>query len=210
MHLTKQRKLLQNIFKHLKNFLEHTLLPLLIKLLISTLRIQINNESAHSKKAVFIFWHSQMLAGWSLFKDKKSCALVSQSKDGEILSALLKKWNYKVCRGSSSKGGKEALSELIVSANEGCSIVITPDGPRGPARQIKNGALIIANECSIPIIPVKIKYAYKKILSRSWDKFEIPYPFTKCEVTFGREFFYNEYLDGEKLTEFKKNLAAEL
>jgi lysophospholipid acyltransferase (LPLAT)-like uncharacterized protein len=152
--------------------------------------IKITNKNALSKKAVFIFWHSQMLAGWSLFKNKKSCALVSQSNDGEILSVLLKKWNYKVSRGSSSKGGKEALHELIDAANKGSSIIITPDGPRGPARQIKNGALIVAYECSMPIIPVKIIYSSKKILVKSWDRFEIPYPFSKCEVSFGSEYFY--------------------
>lgn len=194
----------------MKSFLEYKLLPLLIKFLVSTLRVKITNDSALNKKAVFIFWHSQMLVGWSLFKNKKSCALVSQSKDGEILSALLKKWNYKVSRGSSSKGGKEALHELIDEANKGSSIVITPDGPRGPAKQIKNGALIVSHECNIPVIPVRIVYLNKKVLVKSWDKFEIPFPFSKCEVTFGNEYFYNEYLDEEKLTEFKNKLASQL
>lgn len=194
----------------MKSFLEYKLLPLLIKFLVSTLQIKIINEGALNKKAVFIFWHSQMLAGWSLFKNKNSCALVSQSKDGEILSALLKKWNYKVSRGSSSKGGKEALHELIDAANKGSSIIITPDGPRGPAGQIKNGALMVSNECNIPIIPVRIEYSSKKILVKSWDKFEIPYPFSKCSVTFGNEFFYKEYLDEAKLTEFKNKLASQL
>jgi lysophospholipid acyltransferase (LPLAT)-like uncharacterized protein len=194
----------------LKSFLEYRLLPFLIKALISTLKVKITNRDALNKPAVFIFWHSQMLAGWSIFRNRKSCALVSQSKDGEILSALLKKWNYKVSRGSSSKGGKEALRDLINASHEDYSIVITPDGPRGPAGQIKNGALIIANECSIPIIPVKIIYSSKKILLKSWDKFQIPYPFSKCTVIFGNEYFYPEYLDEVKLTEFKNKLASEL
>lgn len=151
-----------------------------------------------------------MIAGWSLFRNKKSFALVSQSKDGEILTALLKKWNYKVSRGSSSKGGKEALKDLIEAGNNGCSIVITPDGPRGPAGQIKNGALIVSNESNIPVIPVRIIYSSKKILMKSWDKFQIPYPFSKCEVIFGNEYYYPEYLDEVKLTEFKNKLASEL
>ena len=198
----------------MKSFLEYKLLPLLIKILVSTLRVKISNQSplenALNKKAVFIFWHSQMLLGWSLFKNKTSYALVSQSKDGEILSALLKKWNYKVSRGSSSKGGKEALSDLITAAKNDYSIVITPDGPRGPAGKIKNGALIVSHDTGIPVIPVKINYSSKKILEKSWDKFEIPYPFSKCEVTFGNEYFYTEYLDETKLTEFKNKLASEL
>ncbi len=194
----------------MKSFLEYRLLPFLIKALISTLKIKITNRDALNKPAVFIFWHSQMLAGWSIFRNRTSCALVSQSKDGEILSALLKKWNYKVSRGSSSKGGKEALRDLINASHEDYSIVITPDGPRGPAGQIKNGALIVANECSIPVIPVKIIYSSKKILLKSWDKFQIPYPFSKCKVIFGNEYFYPEYLDEVKLTEFKNKLASEL
>ena len=194
----------------MKIFLEYKLLPFLIKLLISTLRVKVINGNQKNKKAVFIFWHSQMLLGWSLFPKKKVCALVSKSKDGEVLSALLKKWNYKVSRGSSSKGGKEALKELFESANKGCSIVITPDGPRGPAKVIKNGALIVSHECKIPVVPVKINYFSKKILSKSWDKFEIPFPFSKCEVTFGNEYFYSEYLDNLKLTELKNKLSSEL
>lgn len=194
----------------MKKFLEYKLLPFLIKLLVSTLRVKIFNQSSLNKNAVFIFWHSQMLVGWSLFSNKKSCALVSQSKDGEILSALLKKWNYKVSRGSSSKGGKEALNNLIESAKKGYSIVITPDGPRGPAREIKNGALIISNECNIPIIPIRISYTAKKVLAKSWDKFEIPYPFSKCEVHFGSEYFYPEYMNEIRLTEFKDKIKSEL
>ncbi|MBS1492013.1 MAG: lysophospholipid acyltransferase family protein [Bacteroidetes bacterium] len=193
----------------MKSFLEYSVLPFLIRVLVSTLRVEITNESALNKQAVFIFWHSQMLLGWSLFKNKKSCALVSQSKDGEILSTLLKKWNYKVSRGSSSKGGKEALNDLFEVAKDGYNIVITPDGPRGPLKEIKNGALIVSHECKIPVIPVKINYSSKKIL-KSWDKFEIPYPFSKCNVKFGKEYKYDEYLDEARLTEFKKQLASEL
>jgi lysophospholipid acyltransferase (LPLAT)-like uncharacterized protein len=151
-----------------------------------------------------------MIAGWYLFKNKTSAAIVSQSNDGEILTSLLKNWNYKVCRGSSSKGGKEALQELIEYGKKGYSIVITPDGPRGPANEIKNGALVIANECNIPIIPIKISYSLKKILKKSWDKFQIPYPFAKCSVGTGEEFFYEKYLEENELTNFKNKLKAEL
>lgn len=194
----------------MKSFFEYSLLPFLIKTLVSTIRVKITNEDALNEKAVFIFWHSKMLLGWSLFKNKRSCALVSQSKDGEILSALLKKWNYKVSRGSSSKGGKEALQSLFDAAKSGYSIVITPDGPRGPANVIKNGAMIVSNECNIPIIPVNIVYSSKMVLIKSWDKFQIPYPFSKCKVSFGTGYNYPEYLDEAKLTEFKNKLASEL
>ena len=80
-----------------------------------------------------------MLLGWWLFRDKNFSALVSQSKDGEILTNILNSWGYNVMRGSSSKGGKKALEELI-SVSLKSSVVMTPDGPRGPAGVSPTGA----------------------------------------------------------------------
>lgn len=193
----------------MKNFLEYKLLPFLINVLVGTLRFKFSKDFT-PKNAIYIFWHSQMIAGWYLFKDKKAAAIVSQSEDGGILTNLLKSWDYKVSRGSSSKGGKEALQELIEYGKKGYPIVITPDGPRGPVNEIKNGALIIAYGCNIPIIPVKINYSSKKILGKSWDKFQIPCPFAKCTVTIGSEYLYKKYLEEKELNDFKNKLKAEL
>ncbi|MEO8664950.1 MAG: lysophospholipid acyltransferase family protein, partial [Ignavibacteria bacterium] len=157
---------------------------------------------------IFIFWHSKMLIGWWLFRKRKSAALVSQSKDGEILNNILERWNYRIVRGSSSKGGKAALQELTALVKDGYSAVITPDGPRGPAKEIKNGALIISMESMVPIIPVRIVYSSKKILKKSWDRFEIPLPFSKCEVHFGSEYNYEKFLEEKELDAFKKKLSG--
>ena len=185
-------------------------LPLLINLLIKTLRIKIHNKPSEDKKYIFIFWHSQMLLGWWLFKDRKAAALVSKSKDGDILNRVLLKWNYKVIRGSSSKGGKEAIDIISGIVNKNNSAVLTPDGPRGPAREIKNGALIISNRCGVPVIPVKIIFHSKKVLAKSWDKFEIPFPFSKCEVNFGNEYYYGKYLPENELNELKKAISNDM
>ena len=192
------------------DYLSTDFFPALLNLYISTLRINISNPSAGVKDCVYIFWHSKMLIGWWLFKNKKPVALVSKSKDGEILSNVLNKWNYKVVRGSSSKGGKDALNEITQLAKSGNTIVITPDGPRGPANEIKNGALIISNKSGLPIIPVKITYAKKIILQKSWDKFEIPFPFSVCTVYFGKEFKYDKFLESDDLLNLKKNISEEM
>jgi lysophospholipid acyltransferase (LPLAT)-like uncharacterized protein len=187
-----------------------TLLPFLINVLIKTLSIKIHNPPDKSKNYVFIFLHSQMMIGWWLFKDRRSAALVSQSKDGDILNSLRTNWEYKIVRGSSSKGGKDAIQALTEIVNKNYSAVITPDGPRGPAGEIKNGALIISNKCRIPIIPVKIRYHRKKILAKSWDKFEIPLPFSVCDVYFGKEYLYEKYLSEDELAELKKTISNEM
>lgn len=182
----------------------------MINLYTKTLRIKIHNVPDFNSNFVFIFWHSQMLVGWWLFKDKNFVALVSRSKDGEILSSILKKWNYKIVRGSSSKGGKEALEEAVLLVKKNNTIVLTPDGPRGPSNILKNGALIISNLCRVPIVPVKINYSNKLSLKKSWDKFQVPIPFTMCNVYFGNKYSYEKYLVEPELEVFKRQLAEEM
>ncbi|MBK8982382.1 MAG: lysophospholipid acyltransferase family protein [Ignavibacteria bacterium] len=192
------------------DFIALKILPSVIDLYIKTLRIEILNKPSGDKNYVYIFWHSKMLIGWWLFRKLRSAALVSQSKDGDILNSLLIKWNYKVVRGSSSKGAKEALDSMTGLVKEGYNAVITPDGPRGPALNMKNGPLIISYKCIVSVIPVKISFSRKKILNKSWDSFEIPYPFSKCTVVFGNKYNYNSYLDENELIEFKSKLSSEM
>lgn len=191
-------------------FLGLKILPVIIDLYIRSLNIKIINEPDGKENFIYIFWHSKMLTGWYIFRNKNSSALVSQSKDGDILDNLLKKWGYNVVRGSSSKGGKEALDKLTELVKSGSNAVITPDGPRGPVRQLKNGPLIISNKSNVPIIPVSIIYKKKKILGKSWDKFEIPFPFSECIITFGSKYYYSEYKYDNALEDFKSKLSAEL
>ncbi|MEP7146432.1 MAG: DUF374 domain-containing protein, partial [bacterium] len=124
--------------KKILNLAGLKILPLIINLYIKTLSITIHNAPEKNSNFIFIFWHSKMLIGWWLFHNRRSAALVSQSKDGEILNKILIHWDYKVIRGSSSKGGKDALNELTALVRKGFSAVITPDGPRGPLNEIKN------------------------------------------------------------------------
>ena len=176
---------------------------------MKSLRISYTGAALRDNKAIFIFWHGKMLLGWWLFRNQNPGAMISKSKDGELLSNLLISWGYKLYRGSSSSDGKLALEEIVKDISAIDKIVITPDGPRGPAKQFKNGVLSLALKTGIPIIPVKINLHSKKILS-SWDGFEIPYPFSTCDVTFGEPVYYNEYLSGDKLNSFMKVLEEKM
>ncbi|MEI6089758.1 MAG: lysophospholipid acyltransferase family protein [bacterium] len=154
----------------------------LITQISRTWRITIDGAIPNSP-AVIAFWHGYMLPVWKFFSDKNPSALISQSKDGEILAAILEKWNYKLVRGSSSTGGKEALEQLIELAKSGYSL-ITPDGPRGPQRKLKAGAVIAAQLSQSPLalcqVNIKSKYTFKK----SWDFFQFPLPFSKITLSF--------------------------
>ena len=192
----------------IKLSLSRHFIPVLFNLYNYSLSIKYVNMPVDFHGKIFVFWHSKMFTGWWIFRKKNFMALVSQSKDGEILSNILKKWNFKLARGSSSKGGKEALNQIIETAGNNDSVVMTPDGPGGPALEFKNGALIISKEKDIPIIPVKISYSKKHVFNKSWDKFEIPFPFSNCDIIFGKEFNYREFLPDNELINYKKNICS--
>jgi Kdo2-lipid IVA 3' secondary acyltransferase len=165
------------------------LLPFVSSLVARTLRMKIEGEVP--EKAVVIFWHGKMFAGWFVATRKEQgkrprpVALVSPSKDGDILSSVLKRWGYKVQRGSSSRSGLEALRRAIDSVKSGeCDrIVITPDGPRGPIHRLKRGAFLAAQELQLPVYFLRIHYRRAKVLGKSWDKFEIPLPFSGIHIS---------------------------
>ena len=185
-----------------------------INLLFKTLRIKIKNGEDISKmnssgqNYVVAFWHGSMGIGWYLHRIKIA-ALVSQSKDGDILANILKKWNYHIVRGSSSNGGKEALSLMVDLLNQNYSLAITPDGPKGPVARMKAGAIVAAKRSSVPLFLIGIGIK-KKFIMKSWDSFEIPKPFTKVNVVYSDPIIISNTINSEeisaKLEEYDKLL----
>ncbi len=153
----------------------------LINLISKTWRIKIIGDFPPTPSIV-VFWHGSMLPVWKLFKNRNPIAVVSKSRDGQLLSDLLEKWGFTLLRGSSSKGGKEVLEQIVANAVKSY-LLITPDGPKGPIYEFKPGAVVAASRARVPIIFTKVKIYSKKQFSRSWDKFQFPYPFAKCEIT---------------------------
>jgi len=186
------------------------ILPPLLDLLTKTLKIEIENEkSLQSGNYVLMFWHGKMLAGWWLGRNKNFCAVVSQSKDGEILSRLLKRWNFKLIRGSSSKDSKEVMREMVEVLQKGYSLAITPDGPRGPREEMKIGGLIAAVRAQKPIVLCGIVYEKKKIFN-SWDKFELPKFFSKVKIRLSEPKLFPTGLTKDEYEKIRKELEKNL
>lgn len=160
-----------------------------VNALCKTLRVSFVNKKvideleAKNKNYILAFWHGTMILPWYLNRNKKFAALISKSKDGELLGRLLKQWNYNVIRGSSSSGGDVALGIMIDFAKNKSSIAITPDGPRGPEFKLKAGAVIAAKKSDLPLVLLGIGYKKKKLL-KSWDRFQIPCFFTRANAVF--------------------------
>ncbi len=182
---------------------------LLIRLLARTWRVRHAGSFPPDDNAIIAFWHGKMLPVWKAFAGKNSRALVSLSKDGEILAALLESWKYQVSRGSTSRGGKEAL-DSIISGARGSVTLITPDGPRGPAREFKAGAAVAASRSGVPVVLCGVKIRHFKTFGRSWDRFRLPLPFTRVDLTFSAPYPAPGPEDRDAISEFIKLLESEL
>lgn len=134
--------------------------------------------------AVVAFWHGDMLPVWKWFGRPGTTALVSQSRDGGLLTRLLESWGYTVIRASSSRGSKEAWPPLLAAARQGL-VLITPDGPRGPRHRLKAGAVVAAHRAGVPLFLCRVRPG-PAIRGSHWDHFLIPLPFTRITLSFSR------------------------
>ena len=194
---------LNNYQKNILRFLGIRIASSLVNVLLKTVRIRIDNSDVikeldkQKKNYVVAFWHGSMMIGWFMQRNRNFASLVSQSKDGDVLTAILEKWNYHVVRGSSSKGGHEALDMMIHLTEENYHLAITPDGPTGPIYKMKAGAVITARRSQIPLLLVGIGMKNKWIL-KSWDKFEIPKPFSKAVAIYSEPILIDAILSKEE------------
>ncbi|ANT64306.1 MULTISPECIES: DUF374 domain-containing protein [Prosthecochloris] len=190
------------------------LLPPLLKLLYRSLRITItgpgSDGSGRSGGLIVAFWHGKMVAGWMLvrhlFPEKKNFAVVSMSEDGQILAAALEKLEFGLIRGSSSRGGSTVRRMMEEHLTNGSVVAVTPDGPRGPLHSFKYGTLSLASEAGIPILFIEITYNKARML-RSWDRFEIPMPFSRAEITL-HEIQLPRFGSREELEIYERHLKA--
>ncbi len=138
---------------------------------------------------IFCLWHNRLatcVKALDLYRRPHNAgagmaALVSASRDGAFLSRTLEWFRVQPVRGSSSRRGAQALRELTTWAERGYDLTITPDGPRGPCYQIQDGITSLAQLTGLPIVPVAFNLNWK-ISVKSWDRFQIPLPFARCEV----------------------------
>jgi lysophospholipid acyltransferase (LPLAT)-like uncharacterized protein len=144
-----------------------------------------------------VVWHKDFLFALDFFRRRKIVVMVSRSKDGELVARSLHRLGYKTVRGSSSAGGREALSELTDLVRAGWGSAIIADGPRGPARQAKIGCVLAGRNSGAPLIPWGC-HAAPNITLKNWDRTMIPKPFAKITVAFGDPIYIPHEADKEE------------
>jgi len=166
----------------------------LIRTCTATLRFRFEDRSglfdgSNPGPIIFCVWHNRLavcLSGYFGYARKRNrtrgmAAIVSASKDGGFLTAILERFGVQPVRGSSSRRGQQAMRELITWAEQGWDLAITPDGPRGPRYKIQQGVTSLAQLTGLPILPAGYNLPWK-ICIKSWDRFQIPIPFSRCDV----------------------------
>ena len=134
------------------------------------------------------------------YPGKHAKLLVSPSKDGELFVRTMKYFDHETVRGSSSRGGRAALRELLSLCKEKEDIVLTPDGPRGPRHELKDGVVQLARMSGRPIIPVAFT-CHRGHRFKSWDRFLLPYPFSRGVFSYGAPIYFDkqEGVDGFRI-----------
>lgn len=162
----------------------------LIRLLGATVRLRFHDagliraREREGRRFVLAFWHRHLLMMRYAYRGDRMTVMMSRSRDGELMAQSMFRLGVHSVRASTSKGAAAGLKELIRVARDGSDIAFTPDGPRGPARQVQPGVVFAAAVTGLPVIPVAIE-ASRAWEARSWDRMLVPKPGARVEIVYG-------------------------
>lgn len=159
---------------------------LFLQILNRTLRVR-HVRAQHiddTPRYIIAFWHECILGAMHSRWRKPTTAMISRSKDGEIVTGVVQLYGIDTARGSSNRGGSSALREVLRDVKEGKNIAFTPDGPKGPRRVVKDGVVYAAKMSGLPVVPFHFTAKSKKRL-RSWDRMIVPRPFSRAVFVYG-------------------------
>ncbi len=177
--------------------------PLMSLWMLSLRRRVVGRESYEGlrragRPVVILVWHGKIFSAPWTFRRRGIMPLVSPSQDGELVVRLIDKWGYKIIRGSASHFMRQAWVAMLRELRAGGEVLIVPDGPRGPDRELKPGAVRLAAETGAFLIPYTLAAARKRVLG-SWDRFEMPRLFSRAVALYGEPIEIPPGLGGEAL-----------
>ena len=172
------------------------LVYVLLRVLRFTWRVRVSDphgvmDAARDQPFILCAWHNRIIYALFATRDvirpktcRKVAAMVSASSDGAFAVEILRAFGIVPIRGSTSRRGRQALLELSRQARAGLHLAITPDGPRGPCHEIQEGILSLSQVTGLLIVPLGCE-AGRKVRFKSWDRFQLPWPLTRCDFVFG-------------------------
>jgi lysophospholipid acyltransferase (LPLAT)-like uncharacterized protein len=165
----------------------------LLQIWARTLRFTIEDHAGvvgapPNERYIGALWHNRLLLLPFVLKrflpERRGAALISASRDGALLADLVERFDFEVVRGSTSRQGASAIRQLAEIIARGKDVVITPDGPRGPAYELGQGIVYLAQQSGAAVVPINLEYSGSWRV-KSWDRFILPRPFSRVRVIFG-------------------------
>jgi lysophospholipid acyltransferase (LPLAT)-like uncharacterized protein len=185
----------------------------LIQLLARTWRWEVygyeNFQSLKTRSIIYAFWHGRILAATFFWRNRGIVVLTSENKDGEYIAHVIHRFGYGSSRGSSSRGAVKGTIGLIRTLKHGAPVAFTVDGPRGPRHEVQQGVTWLASYSQHPILPFHIEARSAKTLA-SWDRFQIPLPFSRVRVDIAEAISLEKDLSEEVLEAKRLELETTL
>jgi len=151
-------------------------------------------------RCIYCCWHECMFMPIALHGHHRMLALASEHSDGEISTRAMRHLGWSVTRGSTTRGGAKALLRLL--RDRDCSPTITPDGPRGPRRQMSLGPIVLSSKLGLPLVCVGYGY-HRPWRLRSWDRFALPRPLSRGRAVYGPAMIVPPHLGREQLEQYR-------
>lgn len=189
---------------------------ILIKLIGRTVKFEVEGwenwevASQDGRLPIYAFWHNRVFLSTYFWRQRRIVVMTSQSFDGEYIARFIQRFGYGAARGSSSRGATGAVVEMVRLMRAGCPTAFTIDGPKGPPYVAKMGAVLLAKKTGSPILPFTITASKFWEISKSWDGFQVPKPFTRARVYIAAPIFVPSDANEEELNAKRDELQHAL
>jgi lysophospholipid acyltransferase (LPLAT)-like uncharacterized protein len=183
---------------------------LLIKTIGGTIRWEVSGWENWEKATgdgqvpIYTFWHNRVFLATYFWQKRRIVVMTSQSFDGEYIARFIQRFGYGAARGSSTRGGVGAIVEMVRLMRAGLPTAFTIDGPKGPPYVAKMGAVLLAKKTGQPILPFTISPHRIWESKKSWDRFQVPFPFTRTRVEIASPIYVPADAD-ERVLEAKRD-----
>ncbi len=187
----------------------------LINLIGKTVKVEVEGwenfqkiEQA-GKIPIYTFWHDRIFLGTYFFRDRGIMVMSSQSFDSEYTARVIQRFGYGTIKGSSTRGGVRALTTMIRQMRNGMPMGFTLDGPKGPRYAAKSGACLLAKKTGNPIMPFVFEPKNFWTIN-SWDKMQIPKPFTRAKLFIAEPIYIEKDADDKEIENKRRELQSKL
>jgi lysophospholipid acyltransferase (LPLAT)-like uncharacterized protein len=188
----------------------------LIKLIGRTVRFEVEGwkhweEASNGDNIpIYTIWHNRVFLATYFWRQRRIVVMTSQSFDGEYIARFIQRFGYGTARGSSTRGSTGAIVEMVRLMRAGSPAGFTIDGPKGPRYVAKMGAVLLAKKTGQPILPFIITAYRYWSAKKSWDQFQVPWPFTRARVDIASPIWVPADADEETLSVKRAELQQAL